>query len=623
MQFLLAASRSSVNQAKLKQFLILLFRTLAVLALILFLARPLTGGYLGWAVSTAPDVIFLLVDRSASMEHRSSSGVGSKREEALKSMSLAAEGFQETSHLILIDSSTRNPQRLSTAASLIGHPLTGPTDAAADIPAMLQSALSWLVENQAGNAEIWVSSDLQPSNWMAEDERWPSLVEKFQALPQSVRIRLIAMDDAESQSDTSLGIYEQTRRFQSNTREMIFSLDIDRSTDPTDSFPIELALDGVSSELPLESTGAKQRWRHRIDLGDQNVSGWGSFSVPSDANPRNNSVYFVYGEPGDLGATVVATDAIAGPILQLCAGDFQTDPPKIASLRSGWNADPDSWDKQTLLIWQEGLPDADNAATLERFAKEGGVVVFLPPTERTENDFLNISWGGTEQAAPDTPFKIGRWDQISGPLADTDEGLSLPLDRLDVFRRQTLTGYESVLASYNDGSPLLARKSIGQGAVYFLTTLPRPDWSSLAEGTILIPLVQRLLQDGARRQEKITFAVSGEVDPLIEEQTWTPVSGPEGSDFRWDAGVYRNGDRWLAVNRAPQEDVLGRLESDQAKALFGDLPLAMQEEQAEESDAMQGEAWRLFLVGMLAFLIAEGFLILPTALKSVTPRPAL
>ncbi len=208
-------------------------------------------------------------------------------------------------------------------------------------------------------------------------------------------------------------------------------------------------------------------------------------------------------------------------------------------------------------------------------------------------------------------------------MADTDEGLSLPLDRLETFQRRALTGYESVLASYNDGSPLLARKSIGQGAVYFLTTLPRPNWSTLTEGTILVPLIQRLLQDGARRQEKITFAVSGEIDPLIEEQAWTPVSGPEDSNFRWNAGVYRNGDRWLAVNRSPEEDVLGRLESAQAKALFGNLPIAMQEEQAEESDTMQGEAWRLFLVGMLAFLIAEGFLILPTALKSVTPRPAL
>ena len=626
MQFLVAASRSSVNQAKLKQFLILLFRTLAVLALILFLARPLTGGYLGWAVSTAPDVIFLLVDRSASMEHRSSAGSGSKREEALRLMAKTAEGFEETSHLILIDSTTRSPQRLNSAASIVNHPLTGSTDAAADIPAMLQAALTWLVENQAGNAEIWLGSDLQPSNWKAEDERWPALVEKFQALPQSVRIRLLAMDATATLSDTSLGIHEQTRRSQSNSREMIFSLDIDRTTDGSETLPIELALDGVSSELTLEATAAKQRWRHRVDLGNQDVSGWGSFSVPSDANPRNNSVYFVYGEPGSLGATVIATDAIAGPILQLCSGDFQTDPPKIATLRSGWNADPDAWQDQTLLLWQEGLPDEASAGALETFAREGGVIVFLPPTETNAAgpaSFQGISWGSSEQASADTPFTVGRWDQISGPLADTDEGLSLPLDTLEVFQRRALTGYESVLASYSDGSPLLARKSLGQGAIYFLTTLPRPDWSNLSNGTILIPLVQRLLQDGARRQEKVTFATAGEIEPLVEEQPWKSVNNSDNGDFRWTAGVYRAGDRWLAVNRAPDEDNPGRLESAQASALFGALPLALQEEKVEASEALQGEAWRLFLVGMLAFLIAEGFLILPTVAKPVTPRSAI
>ena len=623
MQFLLAASRSSVNQAKLKQFLILLLRTLAVLALVLFLARPLTGGYLGWAVSTAPDVIFLLVDRSASMEHRSRSGAGSKREEVLRTMAENAAGFTETSHLILIDSATRNPQRLNNAASLSDHPLTTPTDAAADIPAMLQSALSWLVENQAGNAEIWIGSDLQPSNWKSEDPRWAALVEKFQALPQTVRIRLLAMDEAESQNDTTLALQDQSRRLQGDQREMIFSLDIDRTSTQAQSIPIEFSLDGVSSELELESQDAKQRWRHRVDLGDQLVSGWGSFAVPTDANPRNNSVYFVYGEPGNLGATVVATDAIAGPILQICAADFQNDPPRVAGLRSGWSASSDAWEDHTLLIWQEPLPNEDDAAELTRFAEEGGIVLFLPPAESGDQTFQGLSWGEREEAQQQTPFSIGRWDQISGPLADTDEGLSLPLDQLDTYQRYQLTGYESALASFNDGNPLLARKALGQGAVYFLTTLPRPDWSNLSEGTILIPLVQRLLQDGARRQEKITYATSGEIDPLLESEPWKSVTGQDSADYHWTAGVYRAGDKWLAVNRAPAEDEPGRLEGDQAKALFGKMTIAMQDEQAEESEALQGEAWRLFLFAMLAFMIGEAYLILPTAPKPVTPRPAI
>ena len=74
MQFLLKASRSSVNQQKLRQFLILLFRVLALCALILFLSRPLTGGWIGWAFAAAPDAIIILLDRSASMEERMPGG---------------------------------------------------------------------------------------------------------------------------------------------------------------------------------------------------------------------------------------------------------------------------------------------------------------------------------------------------------------------------------------------------------------------------------------------------------------------------------------------------------------------------------------------------------------------
>src|SRR5665213_4375816 len=82
MRFLVAATRSSVSNTKLRQFLILLCRALAVAMLVLFLARPLAGGWLGWALSPAPDAIIILLDRSASMETHS--GGISRRKQALK-----------------------------------------------------------------------------------------------------------------------------------------------------------------------------------------------------------------------------------------------------------------------------------------------------------------------------------------------------------------------------------------------------------------------------------------------------------------------------------------------------------------------------------------------------------
>ena len=118
MQFLLAANRSSTSHARLRQWLILLFRTLAVLALILFVARPLSGGWLGWALSPAPDAIVILLDRSPSMEADSATGDGTKREQALKLLAGAARQFEDASHLILIETALREQQQIAGADAL-------------------------------------------------------------------------------------------------------------------------------------------------------------------------------------------------------------------------------------------------------------------------------------------------------------------------------------------------------------------------------------------------------------------------------------------------------------------------------------------------------------------------
>ena len=147
MMFLLQATRASTSHAKLRQWLVLLFRALAVLALVLFIARPLAGGWLGWTLSPAPDVIVIVLDRSASMESRLAGQTVTKREQAVKLLAEAAREFQDKSHLVLLDSATRTPQQLASAKSLLEPTLTGPTDTAADLPTLLQLAHNWLVEN--------------------------------------------------------------------------------------------------------------------------------------------------------------------------------------------------------------------------------------------------------------------------------------------------------------------------------------------------------------------------------------------------------------------------------------------------------------------------------------------
>jgi hypothetical protein len=82
--------------------------------------------------------------------------------------------------------------------------------------------------------------------------------------------------------------------------------------------------------------------------------------------------------------------------------------------------------------------------------------------------------------------------------------------------------------------------------------------------------------------------------------------------------VYRSGDRMVAVNRPPAEDEPGILEMEEARGLFEGLPFHLFQESRSPADQLQSEFWRIFLFGMLLFLLVEGVLILPQG--STIPR---
>ena len=610
MRFLVSATRSSAGHERLRQFLILLFRVLAVLTLVLFVSRPLAGGWLGWALSPAPDAILILLDRSASMETQIAGTTTTRREQALKLLAQAAKEFEGTSHLVLIDSALRAPQEIAKAANLTEFSLATPTDTAADIPAMLQSALNWLVENRAGTAEIWIGSDLQRSNWQADDSRWKNVIAQLAALKQKVRVRLLASNQPPD-ADTSISVREVGRRLRGEQSELQFVLDLQRNANKSEAIPVTMTLDGARTQLELAMDGQSLRWRQRADLGEKRNGGWGSFELPADANRRNNTAYFVYGADTPLHASVVSADAQTARYLKFAATAIGKDSTQAAEIISARELLAARWEQNTLLVWQDALPEGPIAERVRTFAEEGGVVIFFPPGRVDAARFNGVGWGEVQDAGADKNFRILRWDEEQGPLAKTDEGLSLPLPQVTFQRRQVMVGQKSVLAAFEDGTPFLTRQTLARGEVYFCASLPGKDWSSLDEGTVLVPMLQRLLQAGSRRLQQTSSLACGELSPSDRGRNWEPVDSTTPKDIRFQAGVYRAGERLVAVNRPAAEDEPEILEADETRRLFGDLPFQMLLERRTQMERLQGEIWRLFLFAMLLFLIAEGILILP------------
>ncbi|HEY3854242.1 MAG TPA: BatA domain-containing protein [Verrucomicrobiae bacterium] len=605
MRFLISATRSSVSQNRLRQFLILLFRVLAVAMLILFLARPLAGGWLGWALSPAPDAIIILLDRSASMEARS--GGIPRREQAIKLLAQAVKPFEQTTHLVLIDSVTRSAQEVARGDSLTNLSVTGPSDTAADIPAMLRAAFDWLIDNRAGTAEIWIASDNQRSNWMPEDARWQSVIAQLSGLSQRVRVRLLELNQM-PEDNASISMKELLRRPRGSESELAATLEIARNSASAATIPVVLSLNGERSSTELKVESQSMGWRRKIDLGSRSNGGWGSFTLPVDGNLRDNQVYFVYGPDTPLLAAVVSADKDRARDFQFAASSHSGEP---AALISPADFGGTSIDKDALLIWQGTLPSGAEADKVRSFAQEGGVAIFFPPDQESAQQFDGASWGQVQNAEATEGYRIAKWEEAEGPLAKSDEHVSLPLPQTTFARRQTINGQKNPLASFEDGAAFLTRQNVGKGEIYFCASLPDPAWSSLGEGPVLVPMLQRMLVEGGRRLQPVATVPCGELSAVDQAQTWTPVDTNEVRDIHSQAGVYRSGNRLLAVNRPAAEDEPEIIDSDAARKLFGALPVQTLQERHLETESLQGEVWRVFVFAVLLFLLAEGILILP------------
>ena len=105
MMFLLAANRMSRGYARLRQYLIMAMRVLAIAGLIFAISRPLTGGWLGRAGGGKPDTTIILIDRSPSMQQSGAGASGSKLDTGRRQLAQALRTIGST-HWVVVESAT-------------------------------------------------------------------------------------------------------------------------------------------------------------------------------------------------------------------------------------------------------------------------------------------------------------------------------------------------------------------------------------------------------------------------------------------------------------------------------------------------------------------------------------
>ena len=206
MQFLLQATQRRRGHTRLRHLLILMARVTAIAALVFVVSRPLLGPWFG-LFGTRPETVVVILDRSASMSEQEVPTGRSKLSAALDQLTTALRRAGMPRHLVLIESGAGQAQELASPEVLRELPATGATDAAANLPALLQSALDYLVANRAGRSDVWICSDLQAADWRSDSGQWAGLRSGFLELKPPVRFHLLSYPRA-SPDNASVRVQE-------------------------------------------------------------------------------------------------------------------------------------------------------------------------------------------------------------------------------------------------------------------------------------------------------------------------------------------------------------------------------------------------------------------------------
>ena len=624
--FLLKASRESRGKKKLKHILILICRTLAIFALIFAVARPLLGGFLG-SGSGSVNTVILVLDRSASMETKAESGAPSYREAVITRVSQAVEKMGSP-RLLLIDSASGDIQEVPSPDSLPELSTTFATDTQADIPTLLTKAIDYIDETNPGQTEIWLASDMQRGDWRPTDSRWNAVRTGLESLPNKTKLRVLS-SGSELAQNVAIELVA-SRRVDDN---LFLDLKLTRSNgDGTSTVPITYSLKGARSAERVTMNGQELRFQKRLPLSAADVDGSGWVGIPSDNNPRDNSVFFAFGGKEPVQSWIVSekpSGNTANYLRKAAAPDgFDRYSSEIIALTQTTKID---WSTASLIVWQAQIPTGAVAAQLQEFATSGGSVIFFPPEKPSNNIIFGTSWGLIQEAPADEYFINGSWIKDDGPWRNSLSDQKMPIDQVRGVKRCSIQGDGTSLAEWDDGSPLLYRQLQGLGTAIFINTLPDDRWSNLEFVALHLVAVQRLLEKGTDRLHSGYRAIAGSEkaklrgneirDRLDAFEDYEPALGS------YRAGVYRLGERVIAVNRPTAENSPLRVNEEALDTLLEGTSYSLFESKKDDNNLVS-PVWWAFLIAVLFFLLAEAILCLrpkltgPPALSTSKTSPA-
>lgn len=655
--FLKELQKTTMQRVRIKQWLLLALRTLAIASLVLAFARPtLTGGLAGTLGGRAPASVAVVLDNSLSMTLRDAQGGYLDQAKALATGIIdQMEPGDATTILTTADHTLADPVAYrNRGPARDAVEAVAAASGASTVSRTLGRAAALLDAAPNLNREVYVLSDLQASTLADSGAA---------AVPEGVRVALLPVGTRAYDNVAVTGARVLSRIVEAGQPVRIEATLVNYGAEPVAGYVASVYLEGervaqASADLApgasTKVTFAATPKRH----------GWlaGLVQIEDDAFEYDNVRYFTLNVPERRRVLIVRGEGQRTDYLELALS------PELARNRVVFDADtiPENALAATglgaydavVLVGPRTLSSGE-VASLARYVEEGGGLMLFPGAGAQAADYnaLFAALGG------------GRFTGFSGTLGP---GRAIAaFDRVDlehplfegVFepsaarRKQTVespeiyfamdyapgSAGEQTLIRLSNGKPFLEELRHGRGAAFLLTVAPDPRWSDLPVRGLFIPLLYRsmyyLSAGETTAGEQLTVGTAGtlRLAGAPENETLRLVA-PDGETFtpeqrnlfgavllQTDAtvrlpGVYdvKAGEtlvRRVAFNVDDRESDLRRLDPAAAAERLSDATgatvrvlavadaAAVAEALVEERTGV--ELWNVFLLLALVFLVAE------------------
>jgi len=496
---LIAMRRQQVRRIKIRQLLLLLLRTLALLAAALAFARPITRtGYMGGRSGVSATIIF---DNSASMTRDTHDGV--VYDLAMGQTKGLLETFGEGDEVVLIPTVANGESHAlgSPGAARASLDALAPTDSRGDLDGAMGAAVAVLSRATHVNREIFIVSDFQNNEFadtitrLDTDAAGVTAVYAVQAAEATAINAGIAQLDFGGQLVTPgspMAINVTIRNYDDNPLQgEILSLFIDdRRVDQRD---LQVAAGGL----------AKVSFTHIFPSAGAHI---GRVELSPDEYLGDNTHEFAVTIPDIFNALVVDNHG-GGEFVRLALAPTEEGARRwrVKQIALSSLGAVTLEDYQIVTLVGVGKLDPADVARLSRFVRRGGGLLYIPgpdidPSQLAGGlgDLLGVRMPAKMTVNPPDAghFTLTGLSYTHPALAPFAQVYTEGLPELRFFSLPKFVAEHDavVLGRFSGDHPAVIEKTLEKGAIITFAAVLTPDFSDVQSHSFFVPFVIRLCE---------------------------------------------------------------------------------------------------------------------------------